>query len=799
MTALWVCEKYSVAADLARVLFGGIASHASPVIETKKGVRLVYTTGHAVEPAAPEVYDAAYKSWEHQDVTALVRGGFRLVAAPGKAGAVATIEKEIRKADELIVATDAGREGEMIAWEIIERAGSRAPVRRFWASALTDNALKKAAADLLPPERKLPLYHAGRARSRADWIEGLTYTRYFSRTHTAPRAKPLSVGRVQSAVTALIEDRCREIGDFVPQTYYEVAAMLDTSKGALRLVYRPPADHRLEDVSEAQAIADRIRGQTAPLTVKTTPKRTKPVDFMSTSLAQKRAFALWKWKPDRTLDLLQKLYEAKLTTYPRTECIYLSSDHAAEMPALLKRLAVLPEVAAIARQHPEWIESPVIRPASYDDSKLTDHHAIIPTEQVPELGRLGPDEAKLYQLIVRHTVANLFPDFRYDSTTVTAVLDGKPFIARGRTVRELGWRALIGEDQTDQDLRLARKRRKAADGQAEEQEEEDQAAQLPPVANGEPGTVQEASAVTKQTKPPAYFTQASLLDAMVNIDLYIDDPRAKAVLGGPSADQKRGIGTGATRANIIKTVFERGYVEERGTAIHATARGSAFVGLARRLVPWMVNPIHSVEQEAALQAIEAGRGDDAAYVAEVMQRTQETLEKLKATGDSTRIEDAAETPAKRRQAAPKTWRRGSNDEPSTTGAASKKIYFSVPYEKREEARAAGLRWDSDARKWYAPSPEIAEAIKKARQGDGGNSFPPATATKQPAAKAPSGTETTPGSADRVYFSVPYAEKDRAKALGMRFDGERKLWFAPSQDIAVAAGNVFQPQGGNARH
>ena len=148
--------------------------------------------------------------------------------------------------------------------------------------------------------------------------------------------------------------------------------------------------------------------------------------------------------------------------------------------------------------------------------------------------------------------------------------------------------------------------------------------------------MKEASAVTKQTKPPTYFTQASLLDAMMNIDLYIDDPRAKAVLGGPTADQKRGIRHRATRANIIKTVFERGYVEERGTAIHTTPRGSAFVGLARRLVPWMVNPIHSVEQEAVLQAIEAGRGDDAAYVAEVMQRTQETLLKLKATGDSTR-------------------------------------------------------------------------------------------------------------------------------------------------------------------
>jgi DNA topoisomerase-3 len=791
MTALWVCEKYSVAADLARVLFGGIASHSSPVIETKKGVRLVYTTGHAVEPAAPEVYDAAYKSWEHQDVAGLVRGGFRLVPAPGKAGAVATIEKEIRKADELVVATDAGREGEMIAWEIIERAGSRAPVRRFWASALTDNALKRAAADLLPGERKLPLYHAGRARSRADWIEGLTYTRYFSRTHTGPRSKPLSVGRVQSAVTALIEDRCREIADFVPQTYYEVAAELDTSKGGLRLVYRPPADRRLEDATEAQAIADRIKGQTAPLAVKTLPKSTKPVDFMSTSLAQKRAFALWKWKPDRTLDLLQKLYEGKWTTYPRTECVYLSSDHAAEMPALLKRLAAFPEVAAVAREHPEWIESPVIRPASYDDSKLTDHHAIIPTEQVPELGQLASDEAKLYQLIVRHTVANLLPDFRYDSTTVTAELDGKPFIARGRAVRELGWRALIGEDQADQDVKRARKRKKAADSQAEEQqEEEDQAAQLPPVEDGEPGTVKAASAVTRQTKPPAYFTQASLLDAMVNIDLYIDDPRAKAVLGGPTADQKRGIGTGATRANIIKTVFERGYVEERGTAIHTTPRGSAFVGLARRLVPWMVNPIHSVQQEEALQAIEAGRGDDAAYVAEVMQRTQETLGKLKAAGDTTRIEDAPEAPIRGRQGAAKGQRKGSDAAAASAPSTVQKIYFSVPYEKRAEARVAGLRWDSDARKWYAPTPEIAARIKAARQRDGSASLPPAASSQKPAGASEGAAPQAAAGGVRVYFKVPFEQKEKAKELGMRFDGERKAWFAPSPEVAQAAAKSF---------
>ena len=784
MATLWICEKYSAASDLARVLFGGIASHSAPVIVTKQGTRLVYTTGHAVEPAAPEVYDPAYKSWEYQDVAALVRDGFRLVAAEGKASAVAAIEKEIKAATELVVATDAGREGEMIAWEMIERAGCRAPVRRFWSSALTDSALRKASAELLPAERKLPLYHAGRARSHADWIEGLTYTRYFTRTHTAPRAKPLSVGRVQSAVTALIEDRCREIGDFVPRTYFEVSADLDTEKGPLRLVYRPPADRRLEAKEEADAIAARILGVIATLAVKTSPKATKPVDFVSTSIAQKRAFALWKWKPDRTLEVLQKLYEAKLTTYPRTECIYLTTDHAQEMPALLKRLAVLPDVAAVAQAHPEWIDRPVIRAASYDDTKLTDHHAIIPTENVPDLSQLHPDEAKLYQLIVRHTVANLLPDFLYDSTTITAELDGKPFIARGRTVRELGWRTLVAEDQADEDVQRARKRKKAAE--AEEPDQEPEVSQLPPVVDGDQGTVTASSSVTRQTKPPAYFTLASLLDAMVNIDLYIDDPRAKIVLGGPSADQKRGIGTGATRASIIKTVFDRGYVEERGTAIHTTPRGSEFVALARRLVPWMVNPIHSVEQEAALQDIEAGRGDHAAYVADVLDRTQQTLARLRESGDTTRIEDSAAAPAGTSNSGSTASQAGSGPRSGAGSPTARKTYFVVPFDRKDEAKAAGLRWDADARKWFAPTAAIAKAAK-AFEKEGGKR---AGSTKAPIAGTATPSPAPPAVAGRVYFRVPFDRKDEAKAMGMRFDGDRKQWFAPSAEIVQAAMAVF---------
>ncbi len=661
MTVLWICEKYSVACELAHVLFDGIASHSPPVIVTKQAARLVYTNGHVLELAAPELYDPAYKSWERQDIAGLVQNGFRLVAAAGKSSALCALATEIRAASEIVVATDAGREGEMIAWEILDHAGFQGPVRRFWTSSLTDGALRKAAAELLPGARTVSLYHAGRARSRADWIEGLTYTRYFTRHHTAPRSKPLSVGRVQSAVAALVEDRCREIQAFAAQTYFDVKAVIATPSGSLELTYHSSSDQRIEDPSEAQALASRMIGRTVALSIKTLPKAAKPVDFLSTSGAQKRAFSLWQWSLERTLDLLQKLYEAKLITYPRTECTHLSADHAQHMPSLLRRLAALPEIAALARAHPDWIETPVIRSPSYDDSKLTDHHAIIPTGMIPDLARLPPDEAKLYQLVMRHAVANLLPDHLYDSTTVTAELDGKIFFARGRTTREPGWRSLIAEDRAEREVKGARKNKQPA--QAEEPYE-DMPVQLPPIKDGCRGAIREAAILKKQTKPSAYFTQASLLDAMVNIDLYMDAPSAKRVLGGPSPDRKLGIGTGATRAHIVRTLFDRGYIEEHGTAIHATQRGSAFIGLARRLVPWMIDPFHSAELEAALREIEAGKSSDGTYVSDVINRTQQTLSKLLEMGDATRIEDEPD-PNQRQPRPARRSRRGRAREPLT--------------------------------------------------------------------------------------------------------------------------------------
>lgn len=782
MATLWICEKYSVASELARVLFGGIAAHNPPVIVATDATRLIYTNGHALQPAAPELYDPAYKSWDHQDLTSLVQNGFRLVESPGKSGIVSVIDKELQTASNIVVATDAGREGEMIAWELIERVGAKAPIRRFWTSALTENALRKAAAMLLPAEQRLPLYHAAWARTRADWIEGLTYTRYFTRRHGAPHARPLSIGRVQTALAGIIDDRCREIRDFVPQIFFEVEARIEMSHGQLTLRHRPPADHRITDHAQAEAIAAVLQGQSASLQAETAPRSVQPPNFLSTSGVQKRAFALWNWAPDHSLDLLQNLYEAKLITYPRTECTYLSADHATQMPHMLAKLSALPEVAAIAEANPEWFDHPIIRAACFDDAKLTDHHAIIPTENIPDLARLPANEAELYGLVVRHTVANLLPDFAYDSIGITAEIGGKAFTAHGRTIRDLGWRTMMADHQDDGDIKRARKRSKTGAASLEiEDVEDEEFVDLPSIENGEQGMVGEGIVASMQTKAPPYFSQASLLDAMTNIDLYIDDPQAKTVLSGASAGQKLGIGTGATRAHIIRTIFDRGYVEERGTAIHMTARGSSLIGLARRLIPWMVDPLHSVEQEAALQDIETGKGEADAYVAEVIERTRQTLSTLQRNSDATRIEDMQATDKEEtgmhRSEISRDKGRSFPHAPSTRKKASEaRVYFSVPYEQRHEAKSAGLRWDADVRKWYA-YPEIAEQVSRNEK------FGPSSAATMSTLK------------DRFYYDVPFDRKDQAKTIGMQFDGERKQWFAPSPEVANAASAIFSARGG----
>ena len=632
MPPTWICEKFSAAKTVADALFGGIASHSYPVIITNHGERLVYTSGHALELMPPAGYDAAFADWASQDVGSLVANGFRMQPAEGKADAVKAVVAEIRAATELVVATDGGREGEVIAWEMIDYAGGvKVPVMRFWTSSLEAAAIRATAANLLPASAKISHYYAGRARMRVDWLEGLTWTRYFSRNHTPKGSAVLSVGRVQSALTSLIDDRCREIASFKPVGYFEVAADLLTNAGPLRLLHQPPAEKRILVEAEARALANSITGQTAPLSVVTAPKAVKPTGFLSTSSVQKLAFSAWRWDPDFTLLGLQALYEKGFSTYPRTECAYLSSGHAETMPDLLQRLMALPEVAAVAAVHPAWFSSPVIRAGQYDDEKLTDHHAIIPTPKVPDLSSLTPNEAKLYQLIVRHTVANLLPDCQYDATVITAMLGGKPFVARGRTVKELGWRAMHAES-ADKDVKASRRKKASNDD-----DEEGQEVTLPPVQNGSPGTVKAANVLAKQTTPPAYYNKASLIDAMQNIDNYIDDPRAKAFLGGPSADRKRGLGTAAGRAEIIKKIFDRGYVTTKKDAIHMSSRGSAFVALARRLVPMMLDPIHSVDQEEMLQAIESGSGKEAAYIEQIRTETSSTLARLKTLGDRTMI------------------------------------------------------------------------------------------------------------------------------------------------------------------
>ena len=743
MSECWIVEKPSAAQDIAAILFGGKAGQTGPVTHTKTGPDLVVTVGHAITLADPDEYDPAYKTFDKFDVARLLTQGRRMVPSKERGSDrrrtdVPAMLARIRKATKIVIATDAGREGEMIAWELIEEAGYRGPVQRLWTSSTSPEAYRRAHANLLNGDEKKPLYWAGLARSIADYSEGYSFTRIFSKKNTAfqagVRPKPLSIGRVQTAVVAIIDDRCRTIESFVPTTYYEIVANVETATGMVTLTHRPPADRRITDEAEAHAIAAAAQGTVTRLSVKTTRKHRPPPHFSSTSGLQKRCYSAFGMSPEKTLNALQILYDPTHTTYPRTECIYLSDDHPPLMQPMLDQLATLPGIRDVAARHPAWFANAIIRKEWYDSSKLTDHHAITPDKNYPLGGaaslprdpKVGQEDLwKVYDLIARTTIAQLLPDMAYDSTTISAIAGGKTFGATGQVVVDPGWTVMF-PDKANDDSESKKARRKKAP--ADDADEEGEGVTLPPVRDGESGRFAKVAVARKATEPPPYFTMGSIVDAMVNVDLYVDDKRARELLIGKNSKQKKGIGTGATRGAIITKIFDRGYVHLDRKALKTTPRGRGMVGLVRKLIPWMADPIHTATQEGILLDIEGRRADHVGFIDRTLRDTSSTIDRLVALDDRTIVSDgppptATRTPAGRpagggHRGATRPPAKGRPGAPPPGGAATRPkqpatqrqpgaTYFKVAYAEKEEAKALGMRWDGGAQLWYAPDPTSA--------------------------------------------------------------------------------------------
>jgi len=540
-----LCEKPSQARDLAAVL--GRTGGGDGYIETREGT-LTWVIGHLLETAPPEAYDPEYKKWKWEHLP-IVPDRWLLEVRKDKKKQLGVIRKLVKKAREVVIATDAGREGELIARETLEHVGYRGPLRRLWSSSLDEASLRQAWSRLLDGSEKDDLHAAALARQRADWLVGMNLSRAAS-IALAPRGVVLSVGRVQTPTLAMVVRRDLEIENFVPRTYYEIEADVATANGHTVVMKYAPKDEekRLWKIESAQEVMARIDGATGPIRAKTERKKTAPPALYSLNALQQDCSKRFGLSLKETLDIAQGLYESKLITYPRSDCRTLPEEQKPDAPGILGML----HQAGIL---PSPIEDPLYRKTVFNTAKTNqhDHHAIIPTGESPS--GLDGLQKSIYQMIALRYAQQFLPDYIYDATSLLLDAAGIPLTASGSTPVSLGWKALAGG-----------------------KDPQDREPPLPPVQDGEKGRVESARIEERQTKPPKPYTEGTLVADMVNVRKFVEDPRLKKILKETS-----GLGEESSRPNILETLKRRGYLEVRKSGkakqIRSTELGRKFIEL----------------------------------------------------------------------------------------------------------------------------------------------------------------------------------------------------------------------------
>lgn len=658
---LVVAEKPSVARDLARAL--GVAARGATAFEGDRWV-ITWCVGHLVELEEPAAYDARWKAWR-LDSLPIAPAELRLRAAVHSRAQLAAVLRLLRdrRFTAVINACDAGREGELIFRNLLRYAKVAPRVRRLWISSLTDEAIRKGLAALRPGEELDALGDAARCRAEADWLVGMNATRAVTaRAREAGGSTLYSIGRVQTPTLAMLVEREREIERFVPQAYWEVRGEMTLADGASFIArWRHVAGARLASAALADAVvarasqhgepdgadgaegADGADGPRVEHLVARTVKEPPPLLFDLTAL-QRTANRRFGFSAARTLELAQSLYERdKLLTYPRTDSRHLSTELTHELPTLWRALAEVADYQPFAAQ----LEARPPRQSRrvVDDSKVRDHHAIIPTANVSAAAvqRLGRDERRLFDLVARRFLGAFFPDAEIAVTEVwiavgpggaearralvervvaaqarrggepappVAELPAAPDVlfARGRTRLLAGWQAVMGLDEGAARARRGDESGNDGDGES--------AAALPPLARGQLLRGRFGSDA-KQTTPPPRYTEASLLGAMESAGKSIDDEALREAM------KERGLGTPATRAAIVETLLRRGYVERRAGHLVATATGQALV--AALPVPSLCSPELTGEWEARLARVARGSERRAVFMADIARYVSELV------------------------------------------------------------------------------------------------------------------------------------------------------------------------------
>ena len=592
-----IAEKPSVAREIAKVL--GANSQHEGYLEGN-GYQVTWTFGHLCTLKEPQDYCDQWRHWSLGSLPMVPpRFGIKLIDNEGYKKQFAVIERLMQAADGIINCGDAGQEGELIQRWVMQKAKATCPVQRLWVSSLTEEAIREAFANLKPQDDYQSLYEAGLCRAIGDWLLGMNATRLYTLRFRQQQGQVLSIGRVQTPTLAMIVKRYFEIKNFKPEKYWILSTLY-------RNVVFTSTKGKIKKPEEGQAAMEAIRGKDFTITdIQQKAGTEAPPRLFDLTSLQVECNKKYSFSADDTLKHIQSLYEKKLTTYPRVDTTYLSDDVYAKCPSILQGITPY---------------APLVQPLMgkklkkskkvFDSSKVTDHHAIIPTGQNPQNVSLSHDEKRVYDLVARHFIAVFYPDCVFSTTTVLGDVEKVEFKATGKQILEEGWHVVFGGKSESSE-------------NSENSENSDKEQVLPKFEQGEHGP-HEPSLTEKQTTPPKPYTDATLLRAMETAGKTVENEELRDAL------KANGIGRPSTRAAIIETLYKRQYISKVRKSLEPTPTGIALIGVIQEEL--LKSAELTGQWEKKLRDIEAHKYNAAQFIEELKQMTLQIVQEVMADG-----------------------------------------------------------------------------------------------------------------------------------------------------------------------
>ena len=593
-----IAEKPSVAREIAKVL-GANASHEGYM--EGNGYQVTWTYGHLCTLKEPQDYTDYWKRWSLSALPMIPpRFGIKLIENDTYKKQFAVIERLMQAADGIINCGDAGQEGELIQRWVMQKAKATCPVQRLWVSSLTEEAIREAFANLKPQDEYQSLYEAGLCRAIGDWLLGMNATRLYTLRFAQAKGQILSIGRVQTPTLAMIVKRHFEIKNFKPEKYWVLSTVY-------RNVTFSSTKGKMKNMEEGQRAMDAIKGKDFTVTdIQQKAGTEAPPRLFDLTSLQVECNKKYSFSADDTLKHIQSLYEKKLTTYPRVDTTYLSDDVYSKCPQILQGITPY---------------APLVQPLMgkklkkskkvFDSSKVTDHHAIIPTGQNPQNVSLSIDEKRVYDMVTRRFIAVFYPDCKFSTTTVLGEVEEVEFKATGKQILDEGWRVVFG-GHTEQ-----------SDESEQSDKSDDKEQTLPKFEQGEHGP-HEPTLTEKQTVPPKPYTEATLLRAMETAGKMVDNEELRDAL------KANGIGRPSTRAAIIETLYKRQYNSKVRKSLEPTPTGIALIGVIQEEL--LKSAELTGQWEKKLRDIEAHKFSAAQFIDELKQQTVQLVQEVIADG-----------------------------------------------------------------------------------------------------------------------------------------------------------------------